>query len=80
MFYDMNKLINEDNFCENDERFLYSSHLNPSIFLEDLPKIEFENNNTKSTGTKTIQQKDKGDEPDLYTSNDILTIFNKEFK
>ena len=80
MLYDIIKPINEDSFYENDERFLYSSHLNPYIFFEDIPKIEFENNNTESTGikTKTIQQKDEGDEPELYTSKDILNIVNKE--
>ena len=83
MFYDIFGLSlseSEDKY-ENDDIFSPRlTHLNQSFFSEDFQKklpnciCEIEKN-TKSNGAKTNQQKD---EPELYTSTDILTIFNKE--
>ena len=82
---DIYTLLNEnkDNFFESGDKFSEPYFINRTVFSEDFPNIfplyipEIEKK-TKSTNVKVIQKKDEGDEPELYTSNDILEIFNKE--
>ena len=63
---------NIDSVNDND-KYNQNNYLdNEKIQRNNIPK------DTKSTATKTNQKNEENDEPKLYTSNDILNIFNKK--
>ena len=49
----------------------------PSYYLIDKTELE-KKNITQETKTTSTKNNEESHEPELYTSNDILSIFNKE--
>ena len=81
--YSLYNLNNIKMISMNEEDNL--EHLNSvnhitSYYLANKPELKIENiiKDTKSTSTNKNQNNEESHEPELYTSKDILSIFNKE--
>ena len=78
--YNLNNIkmisINE----EDNLKHLNSVNHITSFYLAIKPELKMENiiKDTKSTSTNKNQNNEESHEPELYTSKDILSIFNKE--
>ena len=80
--YDINNFnqisLYEDEDEDEDDKFNYCSQI-PSSYLK---QSELEKTNIskgmKSTTFKTTQKKEQNNEPELYTLNKIIKIFNEK--
>ena len=81
--YSLHNLNNINMISINEEdntEYLNSINHITSYYLIKKPELEMENiiKDTKSTSTNKNQNNEESHEPELYTSKDILSIFNKE--
>ena len=76
----LNEYKNDNIYEEYNLDELNTFNAIPSFYLINKPELETKNtiNDSRSTWTKTNQIKEEYNEPELYTSEKIKSIFNKE--